>query len=201
MPSCQRADARCLSSHPRLRADGRTVARDDPRRSAPPQPRVTRRREEREETEAHPTKAPSSRPRGSAAGRTDAVRQARRQEGMRGSGDLRMTTIPRRSSRRQASPRAWSYPCPPASALTRAVCPPIRACARTGGRSRWPTVLPAAQSAAGRTDAVRQARRQEGMRGSGDLRTTTIPRRRSRQRARGASAVRRRGVRGIERTR
>ena len=26
MPSCQHADARWLSSHPRLRADGRTVA-------------------------------------------------------------------------------------------------------------------------------------------------------------------------------
>jgi hypothetical protein len=25
MPSCQRADARWLSSHPRIRADGRTV--------------------------------------------------------------------------------------------------------------------------------------------------------------------------------
>ena len=95
MPSCQRADARCLSSHPRLRADGRTVARGDRRRSTLPQPRVTRRREEREEKGARPTKAPSSWPRGSAAGRTDAMRQAWRQEGMGGSGDLRTPTIAR----------------------------------------------------------------------------------------------------------
>ena len=43
MPSCQRADARWLSSHPRLRADGRTVARGDRRRSTPSYPRVARR--------------------------------------------------------------------------------------------------------------------------------------------------------------
>jgi hypothetical protein len=95
MPSCQRADARCLSSHPRLRADGRTVAGGDRRRSTLPQPRVTRRREGREEKGARPTKAPSSWPRGSAAGRTDAMRQAWRQEGMGGSGDPRTPTIPR----------------------------------------------------------------------------------------------------------
>ena len=140
MPSCQRADARCLSSHPRLRADGRTVAGGDRRRSALPQPRVTRRREEREEKGARPTNAPFSWPRGSAAGRTDAMRQAWRQEGMGGSGDPRAPTIPRHDrrprTRPQASRHASSTPCPPASTLTRAGCPPIRASARTGGRSR-----------------------------------------------------------------
>ena len=116
------------------------------------------------------------------------MRPARRQEGMRGLGDLRTAPIPRNHrrprTRRQASRHAWSYPCPPASALARAVCPPIRACARTGGQAQqtpfsWPR-----GSAAGRTDAVRPARRQEGMRGSGDLRTAPIPRNHRRPRTR-----------------
>jgi hypothetical protein len=189
MPSCQRADARWLSSHPRMRAGGRTVATH---RTTPG------------------TVLPAARQRGWEDRRRAA---ARRQEGMGSSGDLRTPTVPRHNrrprTRRQVSPRAWSHPCPPASALTRAGCPPIRAYARTGGRSRTApstrhvfalgprratlhnvptapkgTVLLAARKRGWEDRRRAQARRQEGMGNSGDPRTPTVPRHNRRPRTR-----------------
>ena len=168
MPSSQHADARWLSSHPRIRADGRTVTRAQ--------------------------NTPSSRPSASEAGRTDAVRHARRQEGMRGSGNLRTAPAPRRARPARAHPAAGVAErpklrmpsCQHADARWLSSHPRIRADGRTVATapSSWPR-----GSAAGRTDAVRQARRQEGMRGSGNLRTAPAPRRARPARAHPAASV------------
>ncbi len=152
MPSCQRADARWLSSHPRLRADGRTVpfSGSSVEQMAQGQP-------------APPRDRPPGRAPARLGGQTPCV-----QHGGRRACVARETCERRQPhaahdrhapTRPQASRRAPSHPCPPASTLTRAGCPPIRAYARTGGRcrspapawSRWPkdkqrphaTVLPA----------------------------------------------------------
>ncbi len=82
MPSCQRADARWLSSHPRSRADGRTV----PVSSAHARHMALRR------TAPLATVLMAERQRGWEDRRRA---KARRQEGMGSSGNLRTAPTPR----------------------------------------------------------------------------------------------------------
>jgi hypothetical protein len=137
MPSCQRADARWLSSHPRMRAGGRTVAthRTTPGTVLP----AARQRGWEDGRERHrrrvmssrsgrdgprsttcppPRKAPSSWPRASAAGRTDAVRKhgGRRAWGTR---EIRA----RRRSRDTTDDRARGGRCRRAPGATHALLP------------------------------------------------------------------------------